>query len=92
MEYIFLDSIQYISQKTEVDLGRARYKITDGHCVSPPGNPTKGKYLQEGRQDGGDDELDNYWKGIIWQRILQDRQMWKQHAEAFAQPRDTVAA
>ena len=38
------------------------------------------------------DELDDYWKGTIWQRIAQDRQMWKQHAEAFAQPRDTMAA
>ena len=38
------------------------------------------------------DELDNYWKGTIWQRIAQDRQMWKQHAEAFAQPWDTMAA
>ena len=35
------------------------------------------------------DELDDYWKGTVWQRIAQDRQMWKQHAEAFAQPRDT---
>ena len=25
----------------------------------------------------------------IWHSIVQDRQMWKQHAEAFAQPRDT---
>ena len=33
------------------------------------------------------DELDDYWKGIA-----QDRQMWKQHEEAFAQPRDTMAA
>ena len=38
------------------------------------------------------DELDDYWKGTIWQRIAQDSQMWKQHAEAFAQPRDTTAA
>ena len=38
------------------------------------------------------DELNDYWKGTIWQRIAQDRQMWKQHVEAFAQPRDTVAA
>ena len=38
------------------------------------------------------DELDDYWKGTIWQRIAQDMQMWKQHAEAFAQPRDTMAA
>ena len=31
------------------------------------------------------DELDDYWKGTIWQRIAQDRQMWTQHREAFAQ-------
>ena len=30
------------------------------------------------------DELDDYWKGTIWQRIAQDKQMWKQHIEAFA--------
>ena len=30
------------------------------------------------------DELDDYWKGTIWQRIVQDRQTWKQHAEASA--------
>ena len=29
------------------------------------------------------DGLDEYWKGIIWQTIAQDRQTWKQHAEAF---------
>ena len=38
------------------------------------------------------DKLDDYWKGTIWQRIAEDTQMWKQHAEAFAQPRDTMAA
>ena len=38
------------------------------------------------------DELDDYWKSTIWQRTAQDRQMWKQHAEAFAQPQDTMAA
>ena len=32
------------------------------------------------------DELDDYWKGTIWQRIAQGRHMWKQHAEAFTQP------
>ena len=42
--------------RPEVDLGRARQQddITDGHCVSPSGNPTKGKDLEEGRQDGGE--------------------------------------
>ena len=34
--------------------------------------------------------MDDYWKGTIWQRIAQDTQMWKQHAEAFAQQRDTI--
>ena len=29
----------------------ARYEITDGHCVSPPGNPTKGKEPEEDRRD-----------------------------------------
>ena len=62
-------------------------EITDGHCVSPLGNPTKRKHPVEGRRDGRD-ELDDYWKGTTWQRIAQDRQMWKQHAEAFAQPKD----
>ena len=33
------------------------------------------------------DELDEYWKGAIWQRIAEDRQMWKQHTETFAQQR-----
>ena len=59
-----------------------------------PGKPTKGKGLEEGRQDeleGWRDELD-YWKGTIWQRIVQDRLMWKQHAEAFDQPLNTMAA
>ena len=37
-------------------------------------------------------ELDDYWKGTIWQRIAQDRQMWKQIVEAFTQPLDTMAA
>ena len=32
----------------------AGYKITDGHCVSPTGNPTKGKDLEEDRRDGGE--------------------------------------
>ena len=36
------------------------------------------------------DELDDYMNGTIWQRTAQDMQMWKQHAEAFAQPRDTM--
>ena len=38
------------------------------------------------------DKLDDYWKGTTRQKIAQDRQMWKQHAEAFGLPRDTMAA
>ena len=37
-------------------------------------------------------ELGDNWKSTMWQRIAQDRQMWKQHAEAFSQPRDTTTA
>ena len=36
----------------------AVYMLTDGQCVSHPGNPTKGNDLEEGCQD----ELDDYWK------------------------------
>ena len=37
------------------------------------------------------DDLDEYWNETTWQRTAQDRQTWKQHAEAFAQPRDNTA-
>ena len=29
-------------------------EITDEHCASPHGSPTKGKDLEEGRRDGGE--------------------------------------
>ena len=32
----------------------AGYEITDGHCVSPPGNPMKGKDVEEGQRDSGE--------------------------------------
>ena len=35
------------------------------------------------------DDLDKYWSDTIWQRVAQDRVIWRRHAEAFAQPRDT---
>ena len=38
------------------------------------------------------DDLDKYWSDMIWQRTAQDRVIWRRHAEAFAQPRDTTAA
>ena len=38
------------------------------------------------------DDLDKYWSDTIWQRTEQDRVIWRRHADAFAQPRDTTAA
>ena len=38
------------------------------------------------------DDLDKYWSDTIWLRTAQDRVIWRRHAEAFAQPRDTTAA
>ena len=38
------------------------------------------------------DDLDKYWSETIWQRKAQYRVIWRRHAEAFAQPRDTTAA
>ena len=38
------------------------------------------------------DDLDKYWSDTIWQRTGQDMVIWRRHAEAFAQPRDTTAA
>ena len=30
------------------------YAITDGHCLTPPGNPAEGKDLDEYRRDVGE--------------------------------------
>ena len=38
------------------------------------------------------DDLDKYWSDAIRQRTAQNRLIWRRHAEAFAQPRDTTAA
>ncbi len=38
------------------------------------------------------DDLDKYWSDTIWQRTAQYRVIWRRHAEAFAQTRDTTAA
>ena len=38
------------------------------------------------------DDLDKYRSDTIWQRTAQYRVIWRRHAEAFAQPRDTTAA
>ena len=62
----------------------AGYEITDGHWVSPPQRKIpRGRPARRWR---------DYWKGTIWQRIAQDRQMWKQHIEAFAHQEDSMAA
>ena len=64
----------------------AGYEITDG-------NPTKGRPRgRPVRQWIDEVPVDDYWKDTIWQMLAQERQMWKQHAEAFAQPRDTMTA
>ena len=63
-------------------VSRIRDEITDRHCVPPPGNHTKEKDIEEDRRDVVEIKIDYYWNGTISQRIAQDRQMWKQHAEA----------
>ena len=65
----------------------AVYEITYGHWKPYERKRPRGR---PARRWG--DELDDYCKGTIWQRIVQDRQMWKQHAEAFTQPRDSMVA
>ena len=72
-------------------------RIRDNRWTSriTTGNHTKRQGLEEDRRDDREtklDELDDYWKGTIWQRIAQIRQMWKQHSDAFAQPRDIMTA
>ena len=67
------------------------YMITVGHRVSPPGNPAKEKAHKGRPARRWRDELNDYWKVTIWQRMVQDNQLWKQHDEAFAHPRDTMS-
>ena len=56
-----MDSSCFISMV--ISYWRAHYSITmalaNGHCVSPPGNPTKGKDLEEDRRDVGKTNLTN---------------------------------
>ena len=51
------------------------------------GKRTRGRPAKRWR-----DDLDIFWRETTWQRKAQDRQIWKTHAEAFAQLRDTTAA
>ena len=72
-------------------------KMTDGPRVSPFGDHIYDKKRRQGRpakrwRPGWRDNLYKYWSNTIWQRIAQDRLTLRQHAEAFAQPRDTTAA
>ena len=43
---------------------------------------------------GWRDELEDYWRsnyqGTTNQKIVQDRQMWKQYVDTFAQPWNTI--
>ena len=83
----------WTSQETEVDLGRARQQDTRTPMDTAYHHLETLRKEKTWRKAGETwrDELDDYWKGTIWQRIAQDRQMWKQHAEAFAQLRDITA-
>ena len=54
------------------------------HLETYEGKRSRGRPARRGR-----DELNDYWKGTIRQRIAQDRQMWKHHANVFIQPHDT---
>ena len=81
--------------KSEDGSGPAGYEITDGQCVSPLENPTKRKdVVEEDRRDDG--ETNETTPGrvsyLAYQRRAQDRPMWKQQAEAFVQPCDTMTA
>ena len=53
----------------------AEYELTDEHWKLYKRKRPRGRPARRWR-----DELDDYWKGTIWQRIAQDRQMWKRHA------------
>ena len=60
----------------------AGYEVINGHCLSPLRNHSKARKRVRGRPARSwRDELNEYWKGTIWQRIALDRQMYtcKQH-------------
>ena len=59
MERSIFFKAQACLNKTEDGSGHgqgtaARYEITNRDCVSPPGNSTKGKDLEEDRRDVGE--------------------------------------
>ena len=53
-----INNTQIENVKNYVYLGQryrsSEYEITDGNCVSPAGNPTRGKHLEEDRRDVGE--------------------------------------
>ena len=58
-------------------------ETTNGHPISPPGNPMKGNNLEE-HQRQWRDELND-----LWRRRAQEVDLWKQYAEVRL--RDTMA-
>ena len=76
-----LKETELLERRPGVSVGCA---VCDGHRAQPPRTVTAVNYLEEDWQDGGSrDELDVYWKGLIWHRIALDRQILKQYADVF---------
>ena len=53
----FTDVIEQIRRRKWTRAGQgtpAGHEVTDGHCVSPPENTKKGKYLEQDRRDVGE--------------------------------------
>ena len=66
---------------------------TNGPRVSPLGDHMTRKDDKGDQPSGGETTyIDKYWSDTIWQRKAQYRVIWRRHAEAFAQPLDTMAA
>ena len=91
----------WIRQRTKVidimyTVGRAYNRLKDNRWTSRV--TTWRPYDKKRRHGQGRpakrwrDDLDKYLSDTIWQRTAQDRVIWRQHAEAFAQPQDTTAA
>ena len=67
-----------------------------GHHQPPHRQPMDNLETDKKRRQGRPakrwrDDLDKYWS-TRYERTAQDRVIWRRHAEAFAQPRDTTAA
>ena len=75
-------------EKSEVVLGRAHQQPQSWTSLVTTWRPYDKKIRQGRPAKWWRDDLDKYWN----ETIAQDRLSWRQHAEAFAQPRDTTAA